>query len=45
MRAAAGFVRVRGTSSRTTIVSAGGNAVLLSWLAEHATVRYALIQW
>ena len=45
MRAEGGVVRIRNSSSRTTIVSPGSAGVLLAWTEDRGTVRYAVETW
>ena len=40
-----GFVRLRGATSRTTVVSPGAAGVLLAWTGEGGTVRYTVLGW
>ena len=45
MRADGGVVRIRGATSRTTIVSPGASGLLLAWTEDGGTVRYAVTAW
>jgi len=41
----ASVVRMRGASSRTTIVSPGARSVLFAWVESRDVVRYGVAQW